>query len=438
MPRPLLAPYKTGAAWPLKGDPKNDPMLQMVLARLRQLAAHETGHTLGLAHNFAASSFPHRPDESVSVMDYPHPWITLGKDGVPDLAHAYAVNIGEWDKVAINYGYREFDEARQPREDAAALSEILTASQKRGLVYITDEDSRPPGGAHPHAHLWDNGTDPVDELNRVLEIRTAALKRFGESAIRMGTPMAQMADTLVPLYLLHRYQTEAAAKEIGGLDYRYTLRGDGQMAPRIVPPEEQRKALAAVLKTISAETLTMPEALLEQLPPRPPGLERTRESFATFTGLTFDPVAAAESAADLSLLLLLQPQRASRMVEYHARDAANPSFDELLDGVLGATWRAPAASGLALTVQQAVQTRTTEAMLSLAADPAAASQARALTLEHLLALKKELHCTDPERSAHCQASLMRIESFERDPGKFVPAKAIDAPPGMPIGEDEEF
>ena len=240
-----------------KITPENDPMLQMVLARLRQLAAHETGHTLGLAHNFAASSYPHTPEQSVSVMDYPHPWITLDKSGIPDVSQAYGVNIGQWDKVAIDYGYREFAPGS---DEAAQLNQILTDSAKTGLIYITDEDARPSGGAQPHAHLWDNGTDAADELNRIFTIRAAALARFGENAIKPGAPMAQLEDTLVPLYLLHRYQTEATIKEIGGLDYQYQLRGSGQPGPVMVSAAEQKKALAAVVKTLSPEFLTLPEA----------------------------------------------------------------------------------------------------------------------------------------------------------------------------------
>src|SRR6202789_19245 len=258
----LLSPYVHGKPPP----PASDPMLAMVLQRTRQLAAHETGHTLGLAHNFAASSFPHKPEESVSVMDYPHPWITLDKNGVPNLSESYAVNIGIWDKVAINYGYREFDKSGKPAEDSAALNSILEASQKTGLIFITDEDSRPFGSAHPHSHLWDNGTNPADELDRVLTVRSTALGRFGENAIEKGTPLAQLEDTLVPLYLFHRYQTEATLKEIGGVDYRYSLRGDSQPNPEIDSAAEQKKALAVVLKTLSPETLTLPESLLKILP----------------------------------------------------------------------------------------------------------------------------------------------------------------------------
>ncbi len=424
----LLSPYVTGR----KIVPANDPMLAMVLQRVRQLSAHETGHTLGLAHNFAASAFPHtNPDETISVMDYPHPYVFLNKEGVPDLSHAYPVNIGIWDKAAIDYGYHEF---ATKQDEHAALNAILADSEKTGLIYITDEDARPLGGAHPHAHLWDNGSNPADELNRILDVRAVALKRFGENAIKPGTPLAQLEDTLVPLYLLHRYQTEAAVKEIGGLDYRYNLRGDGQAMPQIVSPADQKKALAAVLKTLSPETLTLPESLLSILPPRTPGLERTRESFPSHTGLTFDPIAAAESSADLTLALLFHPERASRLVEYHARNPEEPSLNDVMDAVLAASYPANASeAALAHSVRDAVYLRTVEALLTLAANLQAAAPARALVVARLDQLK-QVH-TAPALDAYVTR---RVEEFERDPAKFIPAKPIDAPPGMPIGDDEVF
>jgi hypothetical protein len=435
----LLSPYVDGKPLP----PASDPMLAMALARTRQLAAHETGHTLGLAHNFAASSFPHSPEESVSVMDYPHPWITLTKDGVPDLSHAYAINIGIWDKVAIDYGYREFDSKKQPTEDPTALNAILEASQKTGLLYITDADARPLGSAHPHAHLWDNGTDPAAELERILTIRTAALARFGENAIKPGAPIAQLEDTLVPLYLLERYQTEAAAKEIGGLDYRYNLRGDGQPGPTIVSPADQKKALAAVLKTLSPQTLTIPETILQILPPRPPGLERTRESFPSHTGLTFDPIATAESSADLTLALLLDPARASRLIEYHMRVPDSPSLRSVLEAVSKTVAERPEGGhSMSSEVERAVELRAIEATLALAVNPAASSQARAITRSHIADL---LHgfttaapLQDTAEAIHRAALIDRINQFEKDPEKFIPAQPIEAPPGMPIGDEEQM
>ena len=432
----LLSPYVQGRTI----TPANDPMLAMVLQRLRQLAAHETGHTLGLAHNFAASTFPHSPDQTMSVMEYPHPYITLGKDGIPDLSHAYPVNIGVWDKTAIDYGYRQFP----PNvNEHAELNKILAASEKTGMVFMTDEDARPFSSASPIDHLWDNGTDPATELDRILGIRTAALGRFGENAIKPGEPLAQLEDTLVVLYLLHRYQTEAAIKMIGGLDYRYSLRGDGQKLPEIVPLADQNRAIAAVLKTLTPETLTLQESLLNIMPPRPPGLRATRESFPSETGLTFDPIATAESAADLTLAVLLDPARASRIVQYHMREHPGPSLRVLLESISKTTSERPEGGHtISSEVERAVEFRGLEAMFGLAVNPAASSQARAIARSHIDVLLKawtsEAPPSDSAEAIHRTAMIERIGEFEKDPAKFVPMKPLEAPPGMPIGDDEDY
>jgi hypothetical protein len=371
-------------------------------------------------------------------MDYPHPWVTLGPDGVPDLAHAYPVGIGTWDKVSIDYGYREFDHDGHPAEEPSALNKILADSEKTGLIFITDEDARPLGSAHPHAHLWDNGTDPAAELNRVLQVRAAALARFGPDAIQEGMPLAQLEDTLVPLYLFHRYQTEAAAKEIGGLDYRYNIRGDAQMLPKIVSPADQRAALDAVLKTLSPTILTLPESILKYLPPRPPGLPRTQESFPSATGLTFDPVAAAESAADLTLALVFNPERANRLVEYHAQDSAEPSLTDVIDAALKSTGSPDSASGLAVQVKYAVDDRIVEALLALGASPESSAMTRATVRAAVTSLRDHLRVfsSNQDQSFH-ELETARISQFLNDPEKFVPAKPIPAPPGMPIGDDPD-
>jgi hypothetical protein len=422
----LLAPYE-------KGKPVSSEMQQMVLARLRQLSAHEVGHTLGLAHNFAASAVA----PGTSVMDYPHPWITLDASGKPDLSHAYATGIGTWDKVSIEYGYSQFSAGTDER---AALDNILNTAQASGLYFITDEDARPLGGAHPHAHLWDNGPDPAAELNRILKVRAAALARFGEDAIQPDRPMSELEDTLVPLYLLHRYQTEAAAKEIGGLDYRYAVRGDGELVTKIVDPANQQKALDAVLKTLAPETLTLPESLLRILPPRAFGYPRTRESFEGHTGLTFDPAGAAESAAGLTLTLLFDPQRASRLVEYHARNSANPGLNQVIEAVFQATWKAPRATGLAAEIQHVTEASAVEHLLALAANPTASAEARAQARAEALSLRSLLSARsaeNPEEKAVRTAAIARIEAFEKNPEKFTPATDVVAPPGQPIGDDEQ-
>jgi hypothetical protein len=258
--------------------------------------------------------------------------------------------------------------------------------------------------------------------------------------------MSQLADTLVPLYLLHRYQTEATIKLIGGLDYRYNVRGDGQAGPAIVPLAQQDAALAAVLKTLTPETLTLPEDILKLLPPVPPGYPRTRESFPSETGLTFDPIATAEAAADLTLQVLFDPTRASRLLQYHMRDTADgtkgPSLRVMMEKVSKTTAERPESGhSISSEVERAVEFRGLEAMLGLAVNPAASSQARAIARYHIADLLHQWTTTPPPTDSaeaiHRTAMIDRINEFNRDPEKFVPAKPIDAPPGMPIGDDEE-
>jgi hypothetical protein len=425
----LLAPY-------MEGKPIPPEMEQMVLARTRQLAAHEVGHTLGLQHNFAASSVA----PGTSVMDYPHPWITLDAEGKPALDKAYTVGIGAWDKAAIRYGYSQFTPGT---DESTALNGLLQQNEKDGLRYITDEDSRPLGSAHPYAHLWDNGPDAAAELERILNVRKAALARFNENAIRPGEPMSELEETLVPLYLLHRYQTEAAAKLIGGLNYRYAVRSDGAMVTEMIPPEEQRKALSAVLQTLDPGALTLSPDFLSMLPPNPPGYPRTGEAFKGYTGLTFDPQGAVEAAANLTASLLLEPTRASRLVEYHAKDPKSPGLGEVIDQTIQTTWEAPRQGGVLEQTQFSVETVVLKHLMRLCVSNEASPQARAVALSKVSDLEDwlsdQLEGDVPsELEAHWSASLDDIERFWKDPEKFSIPPVLATPAGQPIGSDEDF
>src|SRR5947209_6328622 len=297
-------------------------MQQVVLARLRQLAAHEVGHTLGLQHNFAAST-----TNRASVMDYPAPLVTLGADGLPDFSNAYAKGIGEWDKVAIAYGYQDFPTGTDER---AGLDKILRDAFDRGLRYLTDQDARPASASSSYTHLWDNGANVIDGLANVMKVRAAAINRFGENNIREGAPMATLEDVLAPLYMYHRYQVEAVAKLVGGEDYTFSLRGKGDRNPQIVPSQEQKRALYAVLGTLKPENLALPESLLRLIPPRPPGYARTREDFRIRTSPTFDALAPAEAYANHVCDFLFNQERAARIVEFHARDPQQyPPLDDV-------------------------------------------------------------------------------------------------------------
>ena len=263
----------------------------------------------------------------------------------------------------------------------------------------------------------------------MLKIRQTALAHFGENNIEMGAPMATLEETLVPLYMLHRYQTEAAAKVLGGNEYTYALRGDGQPVTTIVPAAEQRRALKALLHTISPETLVLPERILSLIPPRPPAYPRTRETFPAYTGLTFDPVAAAESAADLTVTLLLDPQRAARLIQYHAENGNNPDLTEVIRTLLQATWTAKNSTGLAAEVQNTVSHVVLLRLLDLATNAGASPLVRATAHASIEEWKR--------RAPSLWASEL-ITKYEKDPVKLELPKAVEPPPGQPIGETEQF
>jgi len=421
----LLAPYE-------KGKSLSPKLMEMVLARLRQLAAHEVGHTLGLQHNYAAS-----PVGRSSVMDYPAPYAKLGPDGVPDLSDAYAKGIGEWDKVSIAYGYQDFPTGTNESE---ALDQILSAAFSRGLMYLTDQDARPASASSSVAHLWDNGRNVVDELGNVMKVRAAALRRFGENNIREGAPMATIEDVLVPIYMYHRYQVEAAAKVIGGQDYTFSLKGKGDRNPQIVAPEEQRRALVAVLETIKPEALILPESLLKLIPPRPVGYGRTREDFRIRTQPSFDALAPAEALADHVSNFLLNSERAARLVQFHARDTRNPGLVEVIDKILASTWKAPVATGYAGEIQHTVDMVILGDLMALASAERAPNQVRAiaeLKLEQLkgwLSTQRTLSADDNHRAFLFYAG-EQIKRFQDDPKKMNLTRPQDPPDGQPIGMD---
>ena len=419
----LLAPYG-------KGQALSPNLLTMVLARLRQLSAHEVGHTLGLQHNYAAS-----PVNRASVMDYPAPYAKLGPDGLPDLSDAYARGIGEWDKVAIAYGYQDFPPGT---DEKAELERTLNQAFAKGLMYLTDQDARPPGAASSVAHLWDNGTNAVDELGNVMRVRAAALRRFGENNIRDGAPMATIEDVLVPIYMYHRYQVEAAAKVIGGQDYVFSLKGKGDRNPHIVAPEEQRRALAAVLETLKPDALLLPESLLKLIPPRPSGYGRTREDFRIRTQPVFDALAPAEAVADHVSNFLFNPERAARLVQFNARDSRNPGLGEVIDKTLLSTWKAPQATGYAREVQHTVDMVILADLMSLASSERSPNQVRAIAELKLDQLKNWISAqrtvvADENRRAFLFYASEQIKRFQDDPKKMNLTRPQDPPDGQPIG-----
>lgn len=399
-------------------DGETDPrMLEFALARLRQLSAHEVGHTLGLAHNFAAST-----DGRASVMDYPHPYVTLAEEGGVDLSEAYATGIGAWDKRSIVYSHGVFGEG-----EADSLRAVLAENEALGLAFVSDKDSRPRGGAHPEAHLWDNGADAAAELARVTEVRAAALARFDADNLAPGRPLAELENVFAPLYLGHRYQVEAAAKVVGGIRYDYGV-NDGSPTPvEPVGAAEQAAAVAALTATLTPEFLRVPAGLLALIPPQPLGYERDRELFATRTSVVFDPWAAAEASVDHTLGYLLDPARVQRVLQQATRAADAYSGEQLADALL-AEMRRRGSSELE-PYRQIARARALEHALSLASDEAAGVHARAWARDFAEATVATAEEGDPLRELLGQ----RFRRWSEEPEAFAPTPGARIPDGSPIG-----
>jgi hypothetical protein len=402
-----------------------DPV-QLALARIRQLSAHEVGHTLGLAHNFAASTYGR-----ASVMDYPAPQVRLDGDRL-DVSEAYGVGLGAWDRHAIRWAYSEFAD---PAAEPARLADIVQDGLDAGLLFLTDQDARPAGAAHPLANLWDNGADPVEELSNILAVRRFALDRFGVSNVAVGRPLAELEEVLATVYLHHRYQLDAAVKVIAGADYRYALAGDGQPMIRPLDASRQEKALQVVLSILDPAALDIPESVLESVLPRPAGYRGHRELFQSSTAPLFDALGAAATAADQVVAGLLQPQRCARLIDQHRRDPDLPGLNHVLHGLLSAGFAPEVESPRHREIQRIVQRVIVDRMIELVQQAGVSPAVQSDVRHAMRGLANGLLADDGSAAAHPRhlADLLQ-QALTRPLAPVEPSSvAAPAPPGSPIG-----
>jgi hypothetical protein len=418
----LLSPYANG-------DEKPPVIEQTALARIRQLSAHETGHTLGFSHNYYNSSAGR-----ISVMDYPHPLVTLKADGTMDMSDAYAVGIGDWDKVAVTWGYNDFPAGTNEKQ---TLDKILNDAWAKDLRYMSNQDL----DLHPNVDQWNNGNDNAAELTRIMALRKAALAKFGAASIQGGRPMATIEETLVPIYLHHRYAAQGAAASIAGQNYIYAFRGDGRTPTAWATAAQQTKALDALMSTLSLDALALPKSLLTLIPPRPDGFGRNREMFPRYTGGAFDAVTPALVAGDMTLGFIFANDRAARMVEQKATGTGLPGLEDVIDRTITAIYGATPADAYQAEISRGLQRVLVSHLMDLAAT-SQMSQVRAIATFKLKALQTRLNTLGGNATAsvanraHAQMLASDIQRFIERPGDqatrilTLPA----APPGAPIGE----
>jgi hypothetical protein len=415
----LLAPYEDETVPP--------EMLEMSLARIRQLSAHEVGHTLGFEHNFAAST-----QNRASVMDYPFPLVKITTQGELDLSEAYDVGIGEWDKRTVLYAYQDFPDGV---DRAAARAQIMDDTIAQGFKYVADTDARSPSTSHPDGNLWDNGADAIAELEHLMKVREIALQRFSERSIRIGRPLATIEEALVPIYLLHRFQIEAVGKLVGGQYFNYQLRGDAQEGVRPVSAARQQQAIDALLATLDPAALRLPQRLVDLITPRVPNNPKSRETFTGVTGINFDPVEPARSAVALTLRVLLDPTRAARLER-----AGTPGFDAVIRGLLDATWYADSSTGMNAIIARQANMQVLYALLGLASNASADNDVRARSLSAVQDLDSWLAKRSSRESAmraHYRLARYEIDRLQNDPEALETLVPATLPPGSPIGSYPE-
>lgn len=420
---------------PFASKNNNNEMMELAISRIRQLSAHEIGHTIGFAHNFAASA-----NDRASVMDYPHPLVNLIDDEIV-FDDAYDTGIGDWDKVTVAYSYSDF---RSDQNEDFELNKILENSTSDGLRFISDYDARSIDGSHAYAHLWDNGETAYSGLDKVIDIRKKAIENFSEYNVPEGTPNSVLEDVFVPLYFFHRYQTEAAVKLIGGMDYNYSLVGDNQQDYYHIEKVIQIQALNSLMKTLHPDFLAIPKDKLQLFPPRAFGYPRTRESFKSNLGVAFDPFSVAETSANMTLSLILRPKRLNRLILQHSLDNSNLSLDELYDLILKKTIFLKSSNITELEdsyheeIQHIVNTTFLKNVFNVINSSSSYSQVKSISNELIRKISSELSSKrrkDYKLSKYYSHYLEMISNFHKDPKEYEIIDSLKIPDGSPIGTD---
>lgn len=406
---------------------------QMALSRLRQLAAHEVGHTLGLPHNYISSI-----QGRASVMDYPHP-LVAENEGKITLDAAYTEGIGGYDKSAIQWGYQDFPENVN---EEAELERIVQNMFRKGFQFLTDQDARPIGSVHPQTHLWDNGESAADELRRLSSIRALVLANFDERKLRNGEPMATLEEVFVPMYMFHRYQVEAASKSLAGAYYGNVRKGDSQTVFLPVSSDEQMDAFAALMETLSPRFLAVPMSVIKNIPPRPYRYyPNSKEVFKRTTGMAFDPMGPPKAAATLTISYMLHPERAARLVTQQVYSSQLPGFAEVLNRMtseLIKQQRMYSGTEYLAQIERSTASIYVNHLMNLAKNERTSVEVNAIASGELAKITAFISRNDAKSTAFGSYLIAEIKQFNDNPDEYDVPDMVQAPDGQPIGGYNEY
>ena len=401
----------------------NSDAVEMALDRVRQLSAHEVGHTIGFPHNYMSSAYGRE-----SVMDYPAPYADIDSNGDIDLSNAYVQRIGKYDELTVDWLYRDFPD---DVDKVSALRAIADQGVSDGLIYMGHTNNNFIGAAHQYASVWDNGNNLVDHLKLELRIRNIGLQRFSTDVIRAGEPLSNLEYVLLPLYMHHRFQLRAAIQSLGGADYRYALKGDGQTPFTIIDGEEQRDALETVLSTLDVDFLALSDEIISMIPP-PAFRHSEGEVFEGYTEQIFDPLAAAEASAAFTVGEVLHPQRMARLVLYGGM-GDYPNLEEVIDRLIETTWNAnPRVDEYHQRILHAVQRTVIDQMMQQAAMEGNAPDVRAILADRLETMAQSLEAKD-DTSPHERLAVADIRRWQSRIDNTTPGPSLQLPAGDPIG-----
>ena len=391
------------------------------LDRIRQLSAHEIGHTLGFAHNYISSA-----NNRSSVMDYPHPKIDI-VNGDINIDNAYSKNIGDWDKVSVRYAYTDFQE--NENEDVK-LNDIIEEAVNKGLYFLSDSDSRPVGSANPFSHLWDNGEFPYKELDKLLKVRDLALKNIDLDNLVDGEPYDRIEDILVPIYMLHRYQIESAAKAIGGVDYLYFVKNKNNDKVKFVDSKLQKESLKSLLNVLNPKNLVLPNNLIQILSPRSFRNPRTRENFESNTGVTFDYINASSSIINHTLTFLMNPERINRIYQQNMFGENILMLDDYLTIISNSIFSNKRMSPYESSINKNTSSLFLDHLFLTFNNSNTNDLSKSVILSSIMNTKEKLSSNLNDYNSFL---VNKINGFIDNPDKYIPVEKTKIPDGSPIG-----